>query len=167
VADALGMQQVLVHPLAGVLSAYGMGLADQSLIKERAIELRLSPENQAQWSQVLDELTEWAHQELSNSPLAQGQIQVRRRLHVRFEGTDLALVVPDGTLTDIQAAFEQAYRQRFAFLMEGKPHIVEAASVEAIIAGDTAHASATTGPATRDRAHVHRRSLARCRTRGA
>ena len=72
VADALGMQQVLVHPLAGVLSAYGMGLADQSLIKERAIELRLSPENQAQWSQVLDELTEWAHQELSNSPLAQG-----------------------------------------------------------------------------------------------
>mgnify|MGYP003344738628 FL=1 len=139
VADALGMQQVLVHPLAGVLSAYGMGLADQSLIKERAIELRLSPENQAQWSQVLDELTEWAHQELSNSPLAQGQIQVRRRLHVRFEGTDLALVVPDGTLTDIQAAFEQAYRQRFAFLMEGKPLIVEAASVEAIIAGDTAH----------------------------
>ena len=139
VADALGMQQVLVHPLAGVLSAYGMGLADQSLIKERAIELRLSPENQAQWSQVLDELTEWAHQELSNSPLAQGQIQVRRRLHVRFEGTDLALVVPDGTLTDIQAAFEQAYRQRFAFLMEGKPLIVEAASVETIIAGDTAH----------------------------
>ena len=139
VADALGMQQVLVHPLAGVLSAYGMGLADQSLIKERAIELRLSPENQAQWSKVLDELTEWAHQELSNSPLAQGQIQVRRRLHVRFEGTDLALVVPDGTLTDIQAAFEQAYRQRFAFLMEGKPLIVEAASVEAIIAGDTAH----------------------------
>ena len=139
VADALGMQQVLVHPLAGVLSAYGMGLADQSLIKERAIELRLSPENQAQWSQVLDELTEWAHQELSNSPLAQGQIQVRRRLHVRFEGTDLALVVPDGTLTDIQAAFEQAYRQRFAFLMEGKRLIVEAASVEAIIAGDTAH----------------------------
>jgi 5-oxoprolinase (ATP-hydrolysing) len=139
VADALGMQQVLVHPLAGVLSAYGMGLADQSLIKERAIELRLSTENQAQWSQVLDELTEWAHQELSNSPLAQGQIQVRRRLHVRFEGTDLALVVPDGTLTDIQAAFEQAYRQRFAFLMEGKPLIVEAASVEAIIAGDTAH----------------------------
>ena len=138
VADALGMQKVLVHPLAGVLSAYGMGLADQSLIKERAIEVRLSPEHQSTWEQALDELAQTARAELSRSPLAQGSIDIRRRLHVRFEGTDLALLVPHGNVAEIQAGFEQAYRQRFAFLMEGKPLMVEAVSVEALIAGDTA-----------------------------
>ncbi|MEY2621579.1 MAG: hypothetical protein RIT26_1399 [Pseudomonadota bacterium] len=138
VADALGMQKVLVHPLAGVLSAYGMGLADQSLIKERAIEVRLSPEHQSTWEEALHELAQTAREELSRSSLAQGRIDIRRRLHVRFEGTDLALLVPHGSLAEIQAGFEQAYRQRFAFLMEGKPLMVEAVSVEAIIAGDTA-----------------------------
>jgi 5-oxoprolinase (ATP-hydrolysing) len=137
VADALGMQQVLVHPLAGVLSAYGMGLADQSLIKERAIELRLSPAHQRTWELALDELTTQAQAEMSPSALAQGQIKTHRRMHIRFEGTDLALVVAHGSLSQVQAAFEQAYRQRFAFLMEGKPLIVEAVSVEAVIAGDS------------------------------
>ncbi|MDI9330262.1 MAG: hydantoinase B/oxoprolinase family protein [Alphaproteobacteria bacterium] len=141
VADALGMQQVLVHPLAGVLSAYGMGLADQSLIKERAIEVRLVSAHQTQWEQALEEMATQARDELARSPLAQGQIQLRCRMHVRFEGTDLALVVSHGSLAEVQAGFEQAYRQRFAFLMEGKPLIVEAVSVEAIIAGDIAHES--------------------------
>ena len=138
VADALGMQQVLVHPLAGVLSAYGMGLADQSLIRERAIELRLQAEHQPVWDQALAELEQQARLALSESALAQGRIDVRHRVHVRFEGTDSALVVPAGNLSAIQSRFEQSYRQRFAFLMEGKPLIVEAVSVEAIIAGDTA-----------------------------
>jgi 5-oxoprolinase (ATP-hydrolysing) len=138
VADALGMGQVLVHPLAGVLSAYGMGLADQSLIRERAMEVRLEPRHQAAWLQALDALEQMARHDLTQSALAQGRIQVRRRVHVRFEGTDTALVVPAGDLNDIQAGFERAYRQRFAFLMEGKPLIVEAVSVEAIIAGETA-----------------------------
>lgn len=138
VADALGMEKVLVHPLAGVLSAYGMGLADQSLIKERSIELRLSPEHQSTWEQALEELATVALSDMSKSALAQGHIEIRRRLHIRFEGTDLALMVAHGSLSQVQAAFEQAYRQRFAFLMEGKPLIVEAVSVEAVIAGDNA-----------------------------
>ena len=138
VADALGMGRVLVHPLAGVLSAYGMGLADQSLIRERAMEVRLEPRHQADWTQALDALEQMARHDLTQSALAQGRIEVRRRVHVRFEGTDTALVVPAGDLNEIQAGFERAYRQRFAFLMEGKPLIVEAVSVEAIIAGDTA-----------------------------
>jgi 5-oxoprolinase (ATP-hydrolysing) len=139
VADALGMNQVLVHPLAGVLSAYGMGLADQSLMRERSIELRLTAEHQPAWEHALQELTVAAQAELSRSALAQGQVVVRQRVHIRFEGTDLALVVPNGTLEQIKQNFEQAYRQRFAFLMEGKPLVVEAVSVEAIIAGDAAH----------------------------
>ena len=108
VADALGMNQVLVHPLAGVLSAYGMGLADQSLMRERSIELRLTAEHQPAWEHALQELTVAAQAELSRSALAQGQVVVRQRMHIRFEGTDLALVVPNGTLEQIKQNFEQA-----------------------------------------------------------
>jgi 5-oxoprolinase (ATP-hydrolysing) len=59
-------------------------------------------------------------------------------VHVRYEGTDSALIVPFGSLQDIQRAFEAAYRQRFAFLMQGKALVVEAVSVEAVIRGETA-----------------------------
>ncbi len=138
VADALGMTRVLVHPLAGVLSAYGMGLADQSLIREQAVEQRLSAESLAQWAPVLASLAERAQNELRAQPLGSGSIEVRRRVHLRYEGTDSALIVPFGSLEEIQAAFEAAYRQRFAFLMAGKGLMVEAVSVEAIIAGDAA-----------------------------
>ena len=138
VADALGMTRVLVHPLAGVLSAYGMGLADQSLIREQAVEQRLSAESLAQWAPVLASLAERAQNELRAQPLGSGPIEVRRRVHLRYEGTDSALIVPFGSLQEIQAAFEAAYRQRFAFLMAGKGLMVEAVSVEAIIAGDAA-----------------------------
>ena len=139
VADALGMQQVLVHPLAGVLSAYGMGLADQSLIREHAIELRLQAPHQSVWEQALEALATSARAEMSASKLAASDVIVHRRMHIRFEGTDLALVVPHGPIERVKEAFEAAYRQRFAFLMEGKPLIVEAVSVEAIVAGDAAH----------------------------
>ena len=138
VADALGMTRVLVHPLAGVLSAYGMGLADQSLIREQAVEQRLSAESLAQWAPVLAALAERAQNELRAQPLGSGPIEVRRRVHLRYEGTDSALIVPFGSLQEIQASFEAAYRQRFAFLMAGKGLMVEAVSVEAIIAGDAA-----------------------------
>ena len=136
VADALGMSRVLVHPLAGVLSAYGMGLADQSLIREQAVEMRLSAETMDAWLPDLQALTLRAEQELRAQPLGQGEILLRQRVHVRYEGSDAALIVPFGSLADIQAGFEQAYRQRFAFLMSGKALVVEAVSVEAVIAGD-------------------------------
>jgi 5-oxoprolinase (ATP-hydrolysing) len=121
-----------------VLSAYGMGLADQSLIREQAVEQRLSAESLAQWAPVLASLAERAQNELRAQPLGSGSIEVRRRVHLRYEGTDSALIVPFGSLEEIQAAFEAAYRQRFAFLMAGKGLMVEAVSVEAIIAGDAA-----------------------------
>ena len=136
VADALGMTRVLVHPLAGVLSAYGMGLADQNLIREQAFERVLEPEALAPMAQQLDALAEQAAQSLQRQQLSQAQVQVRRRAHVRYEGTDAALVVPFGDLPTLVAGFESAYRQRFAFLMQGKRLIVEAVSVEAVVAGD-------------------------------
>ncbi|MES3009731.1 MAG: hydantoinase B/oxoprolinase family protein [Pseudomonadota bacterium] len=136
VADALGMERVLVHPLAGVLSAYGMGLADQNAIREQALELALSEQSVPVVAAQLDTLAETARAELQRQQVSAGGVQVRRRVHVRYEGSDSALVVPFGTLAEIVAGFEAAYRQRFSFLMQGKGLIVEAVSVEAVAAGD-------------------------------
>ena len=136
VADALGMTRVFVHPLAGVLSAYGMGLADQSVMREQAVELRLSSEALPQIVQALDALAQAAQAELLRQQVSAGAITVRRRVHVRYEGSDSALVVPFGSLDGIVRGFEAAYRQRFAFLMSDKALVVEAVSVEAVVAGD-------------------------------
>ena len=142
VADALGMTQVFVHPLAGVLSAYGMGLADQSLIREQAVEERLTPQALPCMAALIESLSAAATQALTKqgTGLQAGagaqRMQTYSRVHVRYEGSDSALIVPWGSLADISAAFEAAYRQRFAFLMQGKALVVEAVSVEAVIAGD-------------------------------
>ena len=145
VADALGMQQVLVHPLAGVLSAYGMGLADQNVIREQAVESPLTKANLPTVQAALDRLAAAARADLARQQASGGTVTVLRRVHVRYEGSDAALVVacPDNLCTsaaqgvaDLVAGFEAAYRQRYAFLMQGKALVVEAVSVEAVVAGD-------------------------------
>ncbi|MCB1988801.1 MAG: hydantoinase B/oxoprolinase family protein, partial [Burkholderiaceae bacterium] len=145
VADALGMQQVLVHPLAGVLSAYGMGLADQNVIREQAVESPLTEANLPTVQAALDRLAAAARADLARQQASGGTVTVLRRVHVRYEGSDAALVVacPDDLCTsaaqgvaDLVAGFEAAYRQRYAFLMQGKALVVEAVSVEAVVAGD-------------------------------
>lgn len=136
VADALGMARVFVHPLAGVLSAYGMGLADQNVIREQAVEQVLQADALPAVAAQLDALAKAAGDELRAQQATAGEVQVHRRVHVRYEGSDAALIVPFGDLAAIESAFEAAYRQRFAFLMPGKRLIVEAVSVEAVVAGD-------------------------------
>ncbi len=145
VADALGMTHVLVHPLAGVLSAYGMGLADQSVIREQAVELKLNVDAISRITAQLSALAATAQDELMRQQVSQGGVTTHRRVHLRYEGTDAALVIeypnsssspPQDIVVRMEADFEAAYRQRFAFLMPGKGLIVEAVSVEAVIAGD-------------------------------
>ncbi|MGA0572391.1 hydantoinase B/oxoprolinase family protein [Variovorax sp. VNK109] len=136
VADALGMTRVFVHPLAGVLSAYGMGLADQNVIREQAVEVRLTQDALAGIGEKLDALAAEAKEELLRQQAGSGAVQMHRRVHIKYEGTDSALVVPLGSIAEIESGFERAYRQRFAFLMQGKALIVEAVSVEAVLAGD-------------------------------
>ena len=135
VADALGMQQVLVHPMAGVLSAYGMGLADQTLIREQAIEDVLS---EAMWPALqfrVHALSDQTAKALQAQALGQQALHTLPRVHLRYAASDLALVVPMGTCAQVQQAFEAAYQQRFAFLMPGKALVVEAISVEAVLPG--------------------------------
>ena len=136
VADALGMTRVFVHPMAGVLSAYGMGLADQNVIKEQAIELKLDAGALPEITQVLIGLAATTEAELQRQQVNTGNITTHHRVHVRYEGSDAALIVPSGTLEQIESGFKAAYRQRFAFLMQGKGLVVEAVSVESVIAGD-------------------------------
>jgi len=159
VADALGMTKVFVHPLAGVLSAYGMGLADQNVIREQAVELKLGAQALPQIAAQLDRLAAQAQDELLRQQVSQGVVAVHRRVHVRYEGSDAALVVPcasleadspEVALASIQTAFEAAYRQRFSFLMQGKALVVEAVSVEAVVAGDAPAEPRQTLHAARD-----------------
>jgi 5-oxoprolinase (ATP-hydrolysing) len=136
VADALGMSRVLVHPLAGVLSAYGMGLADQNAIREQSIELPLVSESLPRVAQALQALSAAAEADLRRQQGGSGAVTTHLRVHVRYQGSDSALVVPFGDLQSVVEGFEAAYRQRFAFLMEGKKMVVEAVSVEAVVAGE-------------------------------
>ena len=132
VADALGMKTVFIHSLAGVLSAYGMGLADQSAMREQAVEEKLGAASVAALAARLDALAEAARGELLAQGVGAERIDVIRRVHLRYEGTDSALVVDHGGVEAMQAQFEAAYKRRFSFLMPSRALVIEAISVEAL-----------------------------------
>jgi 5-oxoprolinase (ATP-hydrolysing) len=132
VADALAMTRVFIHPFAGVLSAYGMGLADQAALKEKAVEAKLG---EAGLAEALDVLAKAAKDELLGQGVAEGTIRVLRRVHLKYEGTDTALIVAFGTPEEMKKQFETAYQKQFSFLMPGRTLIVEAVSVEALSSG--------------------------------
>ncbi|HWP18433.1 MAG TPA: hydantoinase B/oxoprolinase family protein [Burkholderiaceae bacterium] len=137
VADALGMTRVFVHPLAGVLSAYGMGLADQIAMREAAVERMLDDEGLAAAREALARIGGEARREIEAQGFASSVVQVHERLHVRYDGTDTALAVQGAGLDEIRLAFEAAYRQRFAFLMPDKALVIESVSVEAVGPGES------------------------------
>ncbi len=158
VADALGMTRVFVHPLAGVLSAYGMGLADQIAMREASLEQPLNVIGLAAARQRLAVLAQAARAQLASQGVADEKLVVHERVHVRYEGTDTALTVslpnvePEAALAGIQVMFETAYRQRFAFLMMGKALVIEAVSVEAVGGGEQTAA----GPVVAGAVPAHR-----------
>jgi 5-oxoprolinase (ATP-hydrolysing) len=132
VADALGMHTVFAHSLAGVLSAYGMGLADQTAMREQAVEAALDEAIVGDLKDKLGRLTTMAQQDLLDQDVNPERIEVIQRLHLRYEGTDSAIVVLFDTVAQMTAQFEAAYQKRFSFLMHDKRLIVEAVSSEAI-----------------------------------
>ena len=139
VADALAIETVLIHPLAGVLSAYGMGLADLTAMREQAVEAPLSRTDArgaaAGTGHDAATLAADARAELADGGADPAQVTSVRRAHLRYAGTDTALPVPLGPAQGMIAAFERAYRQQFSFLMPDKTIGVEAVSVEAVLAG--------------------------------
>ncbi len=132
VADALGMTRIFIHPLAGVLSAYGMGLADTVAMREQTVEARLEPDSVPALDDALERLARSALEELAVQAVAPGRIRVVKRLHLRYEGTDTPLPVRYAGNDDMVAQFEAEYRKRYSFLMQGRALIAESAAVEAI-----------------------------------
>jgi 5-oxoprolinase (ATP-hydrolysing) len=148
VADALGMTKVLIHPLSSLLSAYGMGLADIRATREQAIEAPFGEEALAAVLAVGTRLGAEARREVVGQGVTEGDITVHVRAHVRYAGTDTALVVPaytlagaanapatPPTLAALKTAFEAAHRARFGFVDDSKTLMIEAVSVEAIGGG--------------------------------
>ncbi|WP_448191162.1 hydantoinase B/oxoprolinase family protein [Azospirillum sp. sgz301742] len=138
VADALGMTRVFLHPHAGVLSAYGIGLADTVAIRERAVEARLDAALIPALTKALDALEAEGRAELTRQGVEESRTSVLRKALLKVEGSDTPLVVAFGPLAAMQAAFEAAHRQRYGFMMDGKPLVVESVQVEAIGHTETA-----------------------------
>ena len=132
VADALGMTRVMIHPFAGVLSAYGMGLADVRALRDRAVEAPLDDAGAKALGRALDDLAEETRAELAAQGIGVERIRVLRRAHVRYDGTDTADLVDAGGADEMKARFEDAHRRRYGFIMPWKGLVIEAASVEAI-----------------------------------
>ncbi|MFQ5774225.1 MAG: hydantoinase B/oxoprolinase family protein [Kiloniellaceae bacterium] len=138
IADTLGMTRIFLHPLAGVLSAYGMGLADVRALREQAIEKVLDESVVPELERTLEALTDDARAEMRAQDVAPEHIRVLHNVHLRYEGTDSALIVNHGPQAEIVARFEEAHRQRYGFVMPDKAHVVEAVSVEVIGETETA-----------------------------
>ena len=142
VADALGMTTVLIHPLAGVLSAYGIGLADIIAMREQAVEAPLTAGLAARLPGLAAPLEADARAEILAEGVPVERVTAAHRAHLRYEGTDTAVVVPVGPVEEMTAAFEAEYSRRFSFLMRDKPVIAEAVSVEVTGAADEPGADA-------------------------
>lgn len=132
IADALGMQQIFLHPYAGVLSAYGMGLADLTTLREQAIEAPLNHALLQQLDRQIAPLISSGQQELQAQGVPDSQIQVGVKLHLRYQGTDSTLPIDRADLPTMIAQFEQAYQQRYGFKLPEKPLIAESVSIEVI-----------------------------------
>jgi 5-oxoprolinase (ATP-hydrolysing) len=137
IADQLAMNDVFVHSHAGVLSAYGIGMADRRVLRERTLDLPLEAETLAALEGALEALARIAREELETQhPDAGASIATLRRAHIKYEGTDTTLAIAAGSLDSMRAEFEATYQRRFSFLAPRQRLIVEAVSVEAVSPGD-------------------------------
>ncbi|MDH3283089.1 MAG: hydantoinase B/oxoprolinase family protein, partial [Gammaproteobacteria bacterium] len=140
VADVLGMQTVFMHPHAGVLSAYGMGLANLGAIRERAVEAELDGATLRDLEAALVELEMAARAEIARQGIGTKFMTARRRARLRYLGSDVPLAIdfpdrPDDLETvaaELRSAFETAHRKLYGFISSGKAIVVESLEVEAI-----------------------------------
>jgi len=136
VADALGMGRVMIHPLAGVLSAYGMGLADRRVVREQTVSLPLDVEGATALDSAHERLAADATIALREQGMGDADILLSARASLRFLRSDNLIEVPFGTAADMRSAFNEAHRKRFGFVGEGYL-VVEVISVEAVAAASS------------------------------
>ncbi|MFM9159735.1 MAG: hydantoinase/oxoprolinase family protein, partial [Dolichospermum sp.] len=133
IADALGMKQILINPYSGVLSAYGMGLADVRVLKDKAVEGVLELKLLSDLKTVFAELAAAGKKELTQQNPGDIEILLYQKLHLRYEGTDAPLVVDFADLEAIKNQFAELHRQRYGFILPEKRLIVEAVTVELVL----------------------------------
>jgi len=134
VADALGIETILLHPYAGVLSAYGMGLAALRLIKQQAVEAPLTENLVAKLKSDLAKLQQQGSSEMQKQGVAASEITAVFKIHIKYEGTDTPLLITFGHVCEIKNTFEDEYLRRYGFIMADKTLMVESISVEVISA---------------------------------
>lgn len=130
VADSLGIRSVLVPPMAGVLSALGIGLADTTAMREQSVEAPLAPASMPGVTRTADDLEAAARAELLAEDVPEDRIRVVRRAQLRYDGTDTALTVELTEPDTMRHAFEERHRAMYSFTLD-RPIVVEALSVEA------------------------------------
>jgi 5-oxoprolinase (ATP-hydrolysing) len=135
VADALGMKSVLLHPFSGLLSAYGMGLAEVRSTRTAALDVLLDSGAKAAIATVADRLSAETGAELTGQGVPAAEITTYVRAHVRYAGTDTAIAVPFTDRAGMAAAFQDAHKRRFGFMDDTKALVVEAVEVEAVGGG--------------------------------
>jgi len=132
IADTLGIETVLIHPLSGLLSAYGMGLARVRASRERSIEAELDAETMRRIEYLSYELGSAATEELLDEGVDHDDIAIESFVHLRYAGTDTALAVPLSEPEIMRGDFEALHRQRFGFVSPEKPVFAAAIEVEAV-----------------------------------
>ncbi len=132
VAEALGMRQVMIHPLAGVLSAYGMGLADVAALREQTVELPLAQDRIPEMRAVLARLSAAAAAALDPQAVGEAVVEHRLTAHVKYAGADTPLILPFADAAPLQAAFEAAHQRQFGFIAPERALVVETLAAEAV-----------------------------------
>jgi 5-oxoprolinase (ATP-hydrolysing) len=133
-ADALGISTVMIHPFSGILSAYGMGLADIRATRQRTVSHELTAALET-LGPISDELTGSVLEEMASQGVAASETEVLHRAHLRYQGTDTTLPVTLASAAEMTVAFETAHRKQFGFIFENREIIFEAYEVEAIGGG--------------------------------
>lgn len=136
VADRLGIENIYVHPHAGVLSALGIGLADIRNIRDRAVEQELSPETLRELEPQWAELEHNGNEYLLNEGVEPSARELRRRVSLRYQGSDTALTIPSGTFDQVLHEFEAQHSARFGFISPQTTIILESIQLEAIGAAE-------------------------------
>ncbi|MCG6114178.1 MAG: hydantoinase B/oxoprolinase family protein [Mesorhizobium sp.] len=143
VADSLGMENILIHPLSGLLSAYGMGLATVTASRQQGLVQPLSPQSSEAIAALEAELSQAVRIELTEQGITDEEVTTRTKLHLRYDGTDTTLdVVFDGDLDAVRKIFEEMHKAQFGFITPDKPITVEAVEVEGAEIADIAAAEA-------------------------
>ncbi|MEU2057429.1 hydantoinase B/oxoprolinase family protein [Streptomyces bungoensis] len=130
VAGSLGIRTVLVPPMAGLLSALGIGLADITAMREQSVEAPLAAASMPGVRTTADALEGAARAELRAEDVPEDRIEVTRRAQLRYDGTDTTLTVELTEPDTMRHAFEERHRATYSFTLD-RPIVVEALSVEA------------------------------------